>query len=150
MRGLTPVQVGIQPEFLRPNVDPKEYYRQAVHAMAALANGVLTTAGAYSPRRLMRSLLCAVKCIYREAKQAMTENNVKKSDLDAESFLPIMMYVVIHANLVSPCRTAHFLEEFGIRPTGASGEEAYYVCTFQMAVACVCNTLDKDEFVEET
>ena len=116
--------------------------------MAALSNGVLATVGAYSPRRLLRSLLCSVKCIYKEAKRALTENKVNKSSLDAESFLPILTYVMVHANLVSPCRTAFFLDEFITQNNGRTGEESYYLCSFHMAVAAVCVNMDKNEFIE--
>ena len=149
VRDLTPVQAGIDTDFLRPGVkDKSEHYREAVHAMASLSNGVLTTAGAYSPRRLLRSLLCSVKCIYKEAKRALTENKVNKSSLDAESFLPILTYVMVHANLVSPCRTAFFLDEFITQYNGRTGEESYYLCSFHMAVAAVCVNMDKNEFIE--
>ena len=46
----------------------------------------------------LTGMLCAVKCIYKEAKRAMTENETEKSDLDAESFFPILVYVMVHEN----------------------------------------------------
>ncbi|XP_064091398.1 protein sprint-like isoform X1 [Macrobrachium nipponense] len=118
------VRLGVRPKLAPPSGNALDTIRNLLTRMQRV----------YAPREKLEYLLATISHIY----QAMYENGDTPGSGDADDLVPVIMWVLSHAGLVSAEVEADYMWGL-LLPSASSGEASYYLEAFHSAIHALKN-----------